>query len=356
MNTNKKLKTIRVHSCNSWLISSSFAINFMKAVYIGEFGGAENLEIREVEDLPKPKEKEVLVRVKTSALNRADILQRNGFYPAPKGFPERILGLEFAGEVAEIGEDAGNFKIGDRVFGITAGGAQAEFLLTDESLLAGIPANLNFIEAATIPEAFITAHDAIFTQGNLQTGETLLIHAVGSGVGLAALQLAKAKNIKVFGTSRTKDKLEKCREFGLDEAISTGENTNFAETINEKTDGRGVDVILDLVGASFFSGNLESLALKGRLILVGLTGGRTAEFNLGMALAKRAKIIGTVLRSRPTVEKAEATAKFAKEVLLLIEERKIKPNLDKVFPIEEIKEAHKYLESNQSFGKVVLEF
>ncbi len=328
----------------------------MKAVYIREFGGAENLEIREVEDLPKPKETQVLVRVKTSALNRADILQRRGFYPAPKGFPERILGLEFAGEVAEIGEDTSNFKIGDRVFGITAGGAQAEFLSTDESLLAKIPENLNFIEAATIPEAFITAHDAIFTLGDLRGSETLLIHAVGSGVGLAALQLAKAKNIKVFGTSRTEDKLEKCKEFGLDEAILTDKNTNFVGIIKEKTGGKGVDVILDLVGASVFAGNLESLALKGRLILVGLTGGSSAEFNLAMALAKRAKIIGTVLRSRSTEEKAEANAKFVKDVLPLIESGEIKPNLDKIFRIEDVKEAHEYLESNASFGKVVLEF
>jgi putative PIG3 family NAD(P)H quinone oxidoreductase len=328
----------------------------MKAVWVREFGGAENLEIREVEDLPKPKEKEILARVKTSALNRADILQRKGFYPAPEGFPERILGLEFAGEVAEIGEAASKFKIGDRVFGITAGGAQGEFLLTDESLLAKIPDNLNFIEAATIPEAFITAHDAIFTLGDLLEGETLLIHAVGSGVGLAALQLAKAKNIKVFGTSRTPEKLEKCRDFGLDEAILTDKNTDFAKIARDKTGGKGIDVILDLVGASFFADNLKSLALKGRLILVGLTGGATTEFNLGLALAKRAKIIGTVLRSRSMEEKAEATAKFAADVLPLLETGKIKPNLDKVFPVENVREAHEYLESNRSFGKVVLEF
>jgi len=334
----------------------------MKAVYVKEFGGAENLEIREVENLSKPKEAEVLIRVKTSALNRADILQREDFYPAPKGFPEKILGLEFAGEVAEIGESVTSFKIGDRVFGITAGGAQAEFLLTDESLLARIPDNLNFTEAATIPEAFITAHDAIFTQGNLRESETLLVHAVGSGVGLAALQLAKAKNIKTFGTSRTADKLEKCNEFGLDLGIvttseSAKENSNaFAEIVRYKNDGKGVDVILDLVGAKYFAANLESLALKGRLILVGLTSGRTAEFNLGMALAKRAKIIGTVLRSRPTEEKAEATQAFIRDVLPLVAEGKIKLNLDKVFQVEDIREAHEYLESNASFGKVVLEF
>ncbi len=328
----------------------------MKAVYVKEFGGAENLEIREVENPERPKEKEVLVNVKAAALNRADILQRQGFYPAPKGFPERILGLEFAGEVAEIGANVKDFKIGDRVFGITAGGAQAELLLTDESTLALIPDNLSFVEAAAIPEAFITAHDAIYTNGDLQENETLLIHAVGSGVGLAALQLAKAKNIKTFGTSRTPDKLQRCQELGLDEAILTNDDLNLAEIIKEKTGGNGVDVILDLVGAKFFQANLESLALKGRLILVGLTGGRTAEFNLGLALQKRAKIIGTVLRSRPTTEKAEATRKFIEEVLPLIAAGKVKPNLDKVFPIEEVRQAHERLESNESFGKVVLEF
>ena len=328
----------------------------MKAVFVKNFGGAENLEISEVENPPRPEGKEVLVNVKAAALNRADILQRQGFYPAPKGYPERIPGLEFAGEVAEIGADVKNFIIGDRVFGITAGGAQAEFLLTDESTLAPIPENLSFVEAAAIPEAFITAHDAIFTNGDLQPNETLLIHAVGSGVGLAALQLAKAKNIKTFGTSRTKDKLQKCQAFGLDEAILTSKYSNFAETIKGKNGGKGVDVILDLIGASVFQGNVESLALKGRLILVGLTGGSSAGFNLGMALQKRAKIIGTVLRSRPTAEKAEATRKFIEEVLPLLSDGTVKPNVDKVFPVAEIRQAHEYLESNESFGKVILEF
>ncbi len=328
----------------------------MKAVYIKEFGGAENLEIREVENPPKPAGRQVLVQVKASALNRADLLQRQGFYPAPLGFPERIPGLEFAGEVVENGDQATNFKTGERVFGITAGGAQAEFLLTDESMLARIPENLSFTEAAAIPEAFITAHDAIFTLGNLAENETLLIHAVGSGVGLAALQLAKARNIKVFGTSRTAGKLVESRKFGLDEEILTGADPNFAEIIKEKAGGKGVDVILDLVGAKYFEENLESLNLKGRLILVGLTGGAKAEFNLGVALSKRLKIIGTVLRSRAGGEKAEATRKFAAEVVPLFESGKIEPNIDQVFKIDEIRAAHEYLESNASFGKIVLEF
>lgn len=334
----------------------------MKAVYIKEFGDAENLEIREVENPPKPKDTQVFVNIKASAVNRADILQRKGFYPAPEGVDDRILGLEFAGEVAETGENVKDFKNGDRVFGITAGAGQAEFLLTEESFLARIPDNLSFIEAAAIPEAFITAHDAIFTNGNLKEDETLLIHAVGSGVGLAALQLAKARNIKVIGTSRTAEKLKDCDEFGLDLGIVTGgdsvaENPQaLAKIIRQKNDGKGVDVILDLVGASYFAANLESLNIKGRLILVGLVSGKTAEFNLGTALSKRLKIIGTVLRVRPTNEKAEATLKFIEEVVPLFEHNLIKPNIDKVFPIEEIQKAHEYIESNVSFGKIVLEF
>jgi NADPH:quinone reductase len=328
----------------------------MKAVYVKEFGGAENLEFRKVENPPTPQKTQILVNVKASAINRADIVQRMGFYPAPKGYPERILGLEFAGEVAETGENVKKFAVGDRVFGITAGGANAEFLLTEESHLAKIPDQIGFVEAATFPEAFITANDAIFTQCGLKETESLLIHAVGSGVGLAALQLANAKNIRTFGTSRTLDKLEKCKEFGLSEPILANGESDFSDVVNEKTGGKGVDVILDLVGASYFESNLACAALKGRLILVGLVGGRTAEFNLGIALMKRLKIIGTALRGRSNDEKAEATREFIKNVLPLIESGAIKPNLDKVFKPEEVRKAHEYLESNESFGKVVLEF
>ena len=334
----------------------------MKAVFIKEFGGAENLEIREVKNPSISKPNEVLVNVKAAALNRADILQRKGFYPAPKGYPERILGLEFAGEVAEIGKDVKTLKIGDRVFGITAGGGQAEFVLTNEDQLAEIPDNVNFQEAATIPEAFITAYDAVWTQGNLKTGEILLIHAVASGVGLAALQIAKAKGNKVIGTSRTAEKLEDTNNFGIDlglimDSKSVAENPQaLAEIINYTFDVKGVDMILDLVGASYFKSNLQCLASKGRLILVGLVGGRRAEFDMGIALQKRLQIIGTVLRSRSEEEKAKTTENFTKEVLPLIEGGKVKPILDKVFNVKDVQKAHEYLESNRSFGKVVLEF
>jgi len=326
----------------------------MKAVFVREFGGIEGLEIRDVGEPSYPKGKEVLIKVKAAGVNRADILQRKGLYPAPKDAPERILGLEFSGEVIAIGSEVTKFRISDRVFGITSGGAQAEMIISHENLLMKIPENLSFIEAAAIPEAFITAHDAIFTLGQLQTSENVLIHAIGSGVGLAGLQLAKTFNARVFGTSRSREKLDKSLQFGLDEAILIKDGINFAEIIKAETKGKGVELIMDLVGASYFQMNLESLAPKGRLILVGLTGGSKAEFNLGMALSKRLRIIGTVLRSRSIEEKAEATRKLAEYALPLFQSGKLKPNVDMVFTMNQVMQAHEYVESNRNFGKVVL--
>ncbi|PYS98826.1 MAG: NAD(P)H-quinone oxidoreductase [Acidobacteria bacterium] len=328
----------------------------MKAVYIKEFGGAENLEIRELPDPPKPEGDEVLVRVKAAGLNRADLLQRRGHYPPPAGYSPNIPGLEFAGEVVETGSNVADLKAGERIFGITAGEAQAEFLKIDHRLLTKIPNNLTFTEAAAIPEAFITAHDAVFTQGGIKGEETLLVHAVGSGVGLAALQLAEASGHRVIGTSRTEDKLERCREFGLDDGIVVAREPNFAEDILAKTGGRGIDVILDLVGGAYFEQNLKSLAMKGRLLLVGMTAGSSAQFNLGIALSKRLTLIGTVLRARSTEEKANATRAFAISVVPLLAAGSVKPNIDKVFDFHDVAAAHEHLESNESFGKVVLEF
>lgn len=327
----------------------------MQAVYITEFGTPEKLELRETTDPAKPQNTEVLVRVKTAGLNRADLLQVAGLYPPPAGFSHNIPGLEFAGEVLEIGNDVCKWKAGDRVFGIVAGESQAELLLVDEALLVQIPDDLSFIDAAAIPEAFITAHDAIFTLGGLSEGKTLLIHAVGSGVGLAGLQIAKAKGATVLGTSRTAEKLDRCSEFGLDLGIATPEIT-FAEAVLEKTGGLGVDVILDLVGGAYFEQNLASLATKGRLILVGLTSGRTAQFDLGIALRKRASIIGTTLRGRSNKEKAEATEHFANDILPMLIAGTVVPNVDRVYPVNDVVAAYNYLKSNTSFGKIVLEF
>jgi putative PIG3 family NAD(P)H quinone oxidoreductase len=328
----------------------------MKAVYIREFGGPEDLEIREVADPGKPTGNEVLVRVKAAGLNRADLIQRRGHYPPPTGYSPNIPGLEFAGEIEETGEGVRDLKYGDRVFGITAGEAQAELLKIDHRLLTIVPDNLSFTDAAAVPEAFITAHDAVFTQGRLKGEETLLVHAVGSGVGLAALQLGKAIGHRVLGTSRTADKLSRGREFGLDVGIATAGESNFSEEILSNTGGRGVDVILDLVGGAYFEHNLKSLATKGRLILVGLTSGRAAQFNLDVALSKRLTVIGTVLRSRSVEEKAGATDAFRIAVIPLLVSGAVRPTVDRVFNFQDVRAAHEYLESNESFGKVILEF
>lgn len=327
----------------------------MKAVYIKSFGGPENLEIREVTDPSRPADHQVLVRVHAAGLNRADLIQRRGHYPPPAGYSPNIPGLEFAGEVVKTGADVSVFEAGERVFGITAGEAQAELLVIDARLLTTIPSNLSYVEAAAIPEAFITAHDAIVTQGELKSGETLLVHAVGSGVGLAAVQIAKAIGAKTVGTSRTPAKLERAKEFGLDAGLLAGENAEFARVLRSKN-GDGVNVVLDLVGGAYFTENLECLVPKGRLILVGLTSGRSAQFDLSIALTKRLKIFGTTLRGRSHDEKAEATAAFARQVVPLLADGSVVPNVDKVFPLENVREAHEYLESNDSFGKVVLEF
>lgn len=328
----------------------------MKAVYIREFGTPENLEYREIDDPPKPSGTQVLVRVKAAGLNRADLLQIAGRYPPPPGYSPNIPGMEFAGEIVEIGSDVKGFGTGDRVFGIVAGEGQAEFLLTDETVLARIPDNLPYGEAAAVPEVFITAHDAIFTQAKLGTGESILIHAVGSGVGLAALQLARQKGCLTFGTSRTQDKLDKCAAFGLDMAVLSGKDARFSEVVKAGTNEKGVNVILDLVGSSYLDENIASIATKGRLMLVGLTGGRTAELDLGAVLQKRMTITGTVLRGRSLEEKAEATKAFVKEVVPLLANGQIKQNLDKVFPADRVIDAYQFLASNESFGKVVLEF
>lgn len=328
----------------------------MKAVFINNFGPQIDLGLRDVDRPRTPERSEILVRVKAAGLNRADLLQTRGNYPPPSGYSPNIPGLEFAGEIAEVGADPGDWKIGDRVFGITSGESQAEYLLTHANLVAKIPDNLSFNQAAAIPEAFITAHDALVTQCEIARGEIVLIHAVGSGVGLAGLQIAKALGCSVIGTSRTADKIERCLDFQLDKGISIDDPTVFAEDVLELTGGQGVDVILDLVGGAYFEQNLASLAQKGRVILVGLVSGAKAEVNLGVILRKRARVIGTVLRSRSDDEKAVATRNFVRDVVPLLSTGAIAPNLDRVFPAADVLAAYEYLESNASFGKIVLQF
>ena len=327
----------------------------MKAVVITSFGGVEGLEIREVADAPKPSADRLRVRVRAAGLNRADILQRLGRYPAPPGYPQEIPGLEFAGEVESIGQEVLSWKIGDRVFGIIGGGGQAELVTVPENHLARIPDNLSWTEAAAVPEVFMTAQDALFTQCGVMTGERVLIHAAGSGVGTAAIQLVKAAGAFAYGTSRTIEKLERATHLGLTASCAVGDDPiKFAEVVKEWTNAVGVNVILDLVGSAYLKPNLESLATKGRLIFVGTTSGSKAEIDYGIVMGKRLKIMGTSLRTRSAEEKATATRLFAEQVVPLLASGAARPVIDKVFAWIEVRAAHERIESNESFGKVVL--
>ena len=327
----------------------------MRAVVITSHGGVETLEVRGVER-PVAAGERVRVRVRAAALNRADLLQRRGLYPAPPGVPAGIPGLEFAGEVEQLGGDATRWQVGQRVFGITGGGAQAEYVVVPESALAAVPENLSWTEAAAVPEAFITAHDALFTQGRLASGESVLVHAAGSGVGLAAIQLVRAAGATAYGTARTLEKLERAREFGLSEgtAVVGDEPRLFVAAVREWTTGAGVDLVLDLVGASYFAANLEAVAVRGRLLLVGTMGGTTTTIDFGLVIGKRLRLAGTVLRSRSTEEKARATRLFARHVVPLLARGAVRPVLDRTYPLDEVRAAHERLEANQSFGKIVL--
>src|SRR2546421_2719340 len=328
----------------------------MRAVRIVSHEGEGELEVSEVEK-PSARADRVRVRVRAAGLNRADLLQKRGRYPAPPGAPADIPGLEFAGEVAQVGEDARAWCEGARVFGITAGGAQAEYVVVPESHLAEIPEALDFAEAAAVPEVFITAHDALFTQAHFGTGERALVHAVGSGVGTAAVQLARAAGAgAIYGTARTLEKIERARELGLDEGVAVGADPRaFAEAVRGWTRGAGVNVVLDLVGASYLDANLDALSARGRMLLVGTLGGASAALDFRKVMGKRLSIMGTVLRARSTEEKASAVRRFAAHVVPLLARRRVRPVLDSTFPLEDVSAAYGRLESNETFGKVVLE-
>jgi NADPH:quinone reductase len=331
----------------------------MRAVVITSHGGVGGIGVMEVESPSAPVADRVRVRVHAAGLNHADILQRRGSYPAPPGYPQNIPGLEFAGEVEAIGDAVGAWKIGDRVFGIIAGGAQAELVVVPESNLARVPTQLSWAEAGAMPEVFITAHDALFTRAGLQMGDRVLVHAVASGVGTAAVQLAHAVGATVYGTSRNADKLNRMRELklGMDESVAVGDApAKFAEAVQKWTNGAGVDVILDLVGGSYFPPSLEALSIRGRIISVGTTAGAKSEIDLDLLKRKRAAIIGTMLRTRSIEEKADATRRFAAAVLPLVSRGRIRPVIDRVYPIDQVRDAHERLESNPSFGKIVLTF
>jgi NADPH:quinone reductase len=324
----------------------------MRAIVITRPGGPEVLEEAE-RPLPEPGPGQIRVRVRASALNRADLLQRRGLYPAPPGFPQDIPGLEYAGEVDAVGRDAGLWAPGNRVMGIIGGGAHAEFVCVHEREAMRAPQSLSWPEAAAVPEVFLTAFDALFHRLELLVGERLLIHAVGSGVGTAALQLASAAGATVIGTSRSAGKLARAGELGLDVGIDAS-GGNWPAEVLRATDGEGVESILDLVGGPYVEEGVRLLASKGRMVVVGTVAGGKAVLDLGTLLRRRIRITGTVLRSRPLEEKIVLVREFASGVLPLLASGRIRPVIDRVFPFSSIGDAHRLLERNESFGKLVV--
>ncbi len=301
---------------------------------------------------PTPARSEIRVKVVASSLNRADLSQRMGRYPAPAGVPADIPGLEYAGEVESLGSECSLWKEGDRVMGIVGGGGHAELLCVHEREAMRVPQNLTWEEAAAIPEVFLTAYDAMFNRLGLVAGETLLIHAVGSGVGTAAVQLAAITGIPTIGTSRSPLKLDRAVTLGLTTPVEA--RGGWEDRVVEITKGKGVEAIVDLVGGGYMGPNLQALAVRGRLVLVGLTAGAKSELDLGAILRKRIRIEGTVLRARPIEEKITLTRDFAARMLGFFESGRLKAVIDRVLAFENIREAHEEMEANTNFGKIVL--
>lgn len=339
----------------------------MRAIVMREPGGPEVLTLR---DVPSPPVYPGYVKIAVShaGVNRADLLQRQGRYAAPPFVSPDILGLEYLGTVIEISETVTRHKVGDRVFGLLGGGGYAEHVVAHEREVVAVPPELSDEEAAAVPETFVTAYDALVVRGRLTPGESVLIHAVGSGVGTAAVAIAHALGCTTIGTSRTADKLEKATPLGLSHGLvptqeseesdagskSSTTFVRFADEVRRLTGGRGIDVVLDLVGGDYTRESLSAVALGGRIVVVGLTGGRNASLDLGLLLHRRATIVGTVLRSRPIEEKIAAAQLLAGPLSALLRRGAIRPTVDRVFPFEAAADAHRYVGENASFGKVLL--
>ncbi|MEJ7597882.1 MAG: NAD(P)H-quinone oxidoreductase [Kofleriaceae bacterium] len=323
----------------------------MRAIAITRPGGPEVLALVE-RPRPEPSRGEVRVRVRATAVNRADLLQRHGAYPAPADAPADIPGLEIAGEVEALGPGVQRLAIGDRVFGLVGGGGYAEAIVSHERALAKIPDGLDFEHAAAIPEAFITAHDAIVGQGGLVAGASLLVHAVGSGVGTAAVQLGSVLGAFVVGTARSQAKLDRATALGMHAGVVV-DGGKFADAVRSQ-DPVGPAVILELVGGSYLAEDLRCVRPLGRIVLVGLLAGARADVDLGLVLRKRIRVLGTVLRSRPLEEKLAVMRTFEDQVVPLFARGLLAPVIDTVLDLDAAGEAHTRMASNVGFGKIVL--
>lgn len=323
----------------------------MRAVVLTAKGGPEVLTISEV-PVPEPGPEELLVAVRATALNRADLLQRMGFYPGPP-MTHEIPGMEFAGTVVAVGERVASHAVGDEVMGIVGGGADAEYLTVHERQAMAVPATVDLGDAAAIPEVWITAFDAMVAQAGLTSGRTALVHAGASGVGTAAIQIAKAMGACVIVTASA-SKLAACRDLGADVAVDY-RSEDFAAAAMDFTDGRGVDVVVDVVGGDYLARNLSAVAEKGTIIQVGVMGGGATEIDLGIVLRRRIRLMGTVLRSRPIEEKIAITRRFAAEVVPLFDRGLARPVIDSRFALDDIAAAHRHMEANANVGKILID-
>ena len=324
----------------------------MKAILQSEFGVADVLKIGETET-PEPGEGQVRIKVAATTVNRADCVQRQGNYHQPLG-DSPILGLEVAGTVDSLGPGVSGFEVGERVMSLVGGGGYAEYAVAYASHVMGVPERLDFHQAACVCETYITAYLNIFMLAGLKDGETVLVHGGGGGVNTSAIQLCKALTPKatVIITAST-GKVERVRALGADHVIDY-RTQDFAEGVADATGKRGADVILDHLGGAYLKRNLQSLALGGRLVIIGLMGGAKSEINLGPLMVRRQRILGSVLRSRPVDEKAVITREFNETVVPLFEQGRIEPLIHQVLPLKEAAAAHRMMESSAHFGKIVL--
>lgn len=321
----------------------------MRAVVITRPGGPEVLEILE-RSRPAPAPEEILVRVHAAGVNRADLLQRRGRYPAPAGWPADIPGLEYAGEVEATGPAVTRWRPGDRVMGLVGGGACAEFLVVHEAEALPVPRALGFTEAAAIPESFLTAYDALVVRGRVAAGDRVLVHAIGSGLGTAAVQVGRALGARMIGTSRTPAKLERARELELEQGIDSSAGT-FAGELAEP-----VDIVLDVIGAPAWTENLRALAPRGRLVLLGFLGASRGELDLEPVLRKRIEVIGSVMRPRGPDERKALVARAERELLPHFDSGRLRPVVARALPMSRVADAHREMEGNEVFGKIVLEW
>ncbi len=325
----------------------------MKAIVIKKPGGPENLIVAEVPP-PNVGEQELLVKVKAIGVNRADILQRKGLYPSPPG-ASQLMGLEMAGIITKCGTKCTRWQTNERIFAVVPGGAYAEYVVVHQNLAMPIPLNLGYLEAAGIGEVFLTAYQALFWLGELKRNDTVLIHAGASGVGTAAIQLARNAGANIIVTASSPAKLKRCHDLGATHGINY-QADNFAIRVQELTDNRGVNLIIDVSGAGYFKQNLNSAAIDGRIVILALMGGRNVDqVDLSPILLNRIKIVGSTLRNRNLDYRTKLTAEFTRNCLPLFKIGQLQPIIDRVQPWEEVTEAHRYMESNQNIGKIILE-